>query len=85
MLGALSFVCNGGGISIPGGNGFTSGIGFDGGLFTSTVATFIQVINAETGAGIGTPFTLVSGLVGPFFLTIDIGTISISITGIKEF
>jgi hypothetical protein len=87
VLGSLSFVCSGGGIYIPSGNGITSSINFFGGSsFTSVVVTFIQVVDLVTGVSIGTALTLQTTFIGPYFITISVtGTISISVIGMKEF
>jgi hypothetical protein len=86
-FGALSFICSGGGIYIPGGHGTTSGINFfDGCSFTSIVATFIQIFDTLTGDDMGEPFIVPTVLAGPYFVIIPIdGTIIISVISMKEF
>ena len=87
VFGSIGFVCSGGGLIIPVGNGLGSAINiFNGGIFTSTVVTFLQVTNVVTGVFIGSPFVLALIINGPFFITISAdGTISVSTIGTKEF
>jgi hypothetical protein len=87
VFGALSFICSGGGIYIPGGHGTRSGINFFyGSSFTSIVETFIQIFDILTGDNIGAPLILPTVLTGPYFVIITIdGTIIINVISMKEF
>jgi hypothetical protein len=82
VYGTLAFVGSlGGGIYIPGGSFINF---FPGAIFTSTVVTFIQIIDAVTLVNIGVRFTLATLISGPYFITISItGIISISVIGRK--
>ena len=87
VRGTFGYRSSGGKISIPSGNGDSSGINFfAGGKISSTVIVFIQVYNIITGVDIGPPLECPSDLVGPFFILIVIdGTFVINVIGIKRF
>lgn len=86
VFGALSFVCSGGGIFIPSGDGILSAINFfGGGSFISTITTFIQTFSILTGVNVGSSMTVTSGISGPYYVvTSATGEISISVTSMKD-